>query len=264
MAENATTEGPGLSSLFRGIFGDLRGLVREEIRLAKAELLKEWGKAKAAAGAMAAGAAVLGVGALLLCLAAVSALHEAARLPWWASDLAVGGAFALVGGGLLYVGRRTAAAVHVIPAHAGRGVSESSEPAATPDTGAASPPSATGGNWGLMGAVVAGAVLEGVLNRRKEPASAAAPEGEGAGAPGFLEKLSAQVGGEFEKIQDQAIAALVALVRAAGPKVIAALADLIEAKVSDAAARLAAAMPPPAGEQRPDAAGPPGQEPTAP
>jgi len=106
---------PSMSSLLGGIASDLQTLIRQEVALAKAEILREWDKAKTAAGAMAAGGAVLAVGGLFLCLTVAAALHEGARLPWWASFLIVGGVLAITGAVLLFFGRRKAAQVNVVP-----------------------------------------------------------------------------------------------------------------------------------------------------
>jgi protein-S-isoprenylcysteine O-methyltransferase Ste14 len=106
---------PSMSSLLGGIVGDLQTLIRQEVALARTEIQREWDKAKAAAGAMAVGAAVLALGGLFLCAAVVAVLHEAAGLPWWASFLIVGGVFAGLGAVLFYFGRNKAAQVHVVP-----------------------------------------------------------------------------------------------------------------------------------------------------
>jgi protein-S-isoprenylcysteine O-methyltransferase Ste14 len=116
MADRIPTESPpSVSSLLGGIANDLQTLIRQEIALAKTEMLREWDKAKTAAGSMAVGAAVLAVGALLLCLCVVSVLHEAIPLPWWASFLIVGGVLTAAGAVLFFVGRARAAQVNVIP-----------------------------------------------------------------------------------------------------------------------------------------------------
>ena len=106
---------PSVASLLGGIASDLQTLVRQEVSLAKAEILREWDKAKAAAGAMAVGAAVLALGGLFLCLTVVALLHEVAGLPWWASFLIVGGVFAVLGAVLFFTGRNKAAQVNVVP-----------------------------------------------------------------------------------------------------------------------------------------------------
>ena len=116
MADRIPTESsPSMASLLGGIVSDIQTLVRQEITLAKTEMLREWDKAKSAAGSMAAGVAVLAVGALLLCITVVCVLHEVAGLPWWASFLIVGGALAVLGAVLYYTGRNKAAQVNVVP-----------------------------------------------------------------------------------------------------------------------------------------------------
>jgi len=104
-----------VSSLLGGIASDLQTLIRQEVALAKAEMMREWDKAKAAAGAMAVGAAVLALGGLFLCLTVVAVLHEAVGLPWWASFLIVGGVFTGLGAVLFFMGRSQAARVNVVP-----------------------------------------------------------------------------------------------------------------------------------------------------
>jgi hypothetical protein len=106
---------PSVASLLGGIVSDLQTLIRQEVTLAKTEMIREWDKAKTAAGAMAAGAAVLALGAVLLCLTVVCVLREVAGLPWWASFLIVGGVLAGLGAVLFFTGRNRAARVNVIP-----------------------------------------------------------------------------------------------------------------------------------------------------
>src|SRR5262249_15711620 len=93
----------------------IQTLVRQEIALAKSEMIREWDKAKTAAGSMAGGAAVLAVGGFFLCMTVVCVLQEVALLPWWASFLIAGGVLAILGAGLFYTGRHKAAQVNVIP-----------------------------------------------------------------------------------------------------------------------------------------------------
>ena len=111
----ATDDSPSMASLLGGIVSDLQTLIRQEVALAKTEAVREWDKAKSAAGSLAAGVATLALGGLLLLLTVVCVLHEVAGLPWWASFLIVGGALAVLGLVLFYTGRNKAARVHVIP-----------------------------------------------------------------------------------------------------------------------------------------------------
>jgi hypothetical protein len=116
MDDRITTEtSPGVAALLGGIVSDIQTLIRQEIALAKTEIVREWDKAKTAAGSMAVGAAVLALGGVLLCLTVVCVLREVALLPWWASFLIVGGVLAVLGAVLFYTGRNKAAQVNVIP-----------------------------------------------------------------------------------------------------------------------------------------------------
>ena len=116
MADRIPTESPqSMASLLGGIASDIQTLVRQEITLAKTEMLREWDKAKTAAGSMAVGAAVLALGGFFLCVTVVCVLAEVAKLPWWASFLIVGGALAVLGLVLFYTGKNKAAQVNVIP-----------------------------------------------------------------------------------------------------------------------------------------------------
>ncbi len=111
----AADTSPSVASLLGGIATDLQTLIRQEIALAKAEFMREWDKAKTAAGSMAAGAAVLALGGFFLCVTVVCVLAEVAGLPWWASFLIVGGVLAVLGLVLFYTGRNKAARVNIIP-----------------------------------------------------------------------------------------------------------------------------------------------------
>ena len=116
MADRIPTESPqSMASLLGGIVSDIQTLVRQEIALAKSEMIREWDKAKTAAGSMAVGAAVLALGGFFLCVTVVCVLAEVAKLPWWASFLIVGGALAVLGLVLFYTGKNKAAQVNVIP-----------------------------------------------------------------------------------------------------------------------------------------------------
>lgn len=116
MADRIPTESsPSVASLLGGIVSDLQTLIRQEMALAKSEMVKEWDKAKTAAGSMATGAGVLALGGFFLCVTIVCVLTEVAGLPWWASFLIVGGVLTAVGAALFFIGRSRAAEVHVVP-----------------------------------------------------------------------------------------------------------------------------------------------------
>src|SRR5262245_5136717 len=111
----STDTPPSMASLLGGIVNDVQTLVRQEIALAKSEMIREWDKTKIAASELAVGAVVLAIGVLWLCLALVAVLHEVAGLPWWASFLILGAVFTGSGAVLFWIGRNKAASVNVIP-----------------------------------------------------------------------------------------------------------------------------------------------------
>jgi protein-S-isoprenylcysteine O-methyltransferase Ste14 len=76
---------------------------------------QEWEKTKTAAGAMAAGAALLSLGGVILCFALAFLLRQYTEWPEWACFGIVGGCLAILGGLLLAVGRFKAGQVQVIP-----------------------------------------------------------------------------------------------------------------------------------------------------
>lgn len=92
---DATFDGSGsIADLLQGIIGNVQGIIRSEVRLAKAEVKEEATSAGNAAGLLAVGA-VLGLYAVgLLLLTCVYALNG--PLPDWAAALIV---FAVVAAG---------------------------------------------------------------------------------------------------------------------------------------------------------------------
>jgi hypothetical protein len=101
------------SDILQELFGNLQGLVRSEVRLAKAEIRED------ASHAISAGV-WLGLGALtgiasgtFLLWTAVFAL--ATRMPMWGATLVVCGVLALASFVLLLFGRRQWQLVHAIP-----------------------------------------------------------------------------------------------------------------------------------------------------
>ena len=127
MSDHIPTESPpSMTSLLGGIVSDVQILVRQEITLAKTEIIGEWDKAKTAAGSMALGAAFLSLGGVLLCAAVICALHEVAGLPWWVSLLIVGGSLTVLGAGLFWAGRNQAAHVNLIPPQTAETMKENS------------------------------------------------------------------------------------------------------------------------------------------
>jgi Flp pilus assembly protein TadB len=105
---------PSMTSLVSGIVADLQRLLRQEMELARTEVRQEWDKAKTAAGALAAGAALFAVAGLLLCFMFVHLVHYFG-VPLWGCFGIVGGVLLLAGVVLAGTGYARARSVHVVP-----------------------------------------------------------------------------------------------------------------------------------------------------
>ena len=108
---------PSMASLMGGIVHDAQTLIKQEMALAKREVTDELHKARDAAIALGIGIGLTAVGGLLLSLMLVYLLQWASseRLTLWACYGIVGAALMVVGGGLLFLGKRRAGAVHLMP-----------------------------------------------------------------------------------------------------------------------------------------------------
>jgi hypothetical protein len=105
---------PSLTSLVSGIVADLQRLLRQEMELSRTEVRQEWDKAKTAAGALAAGAALLAIGGLLLCFMFVYLINYFG-VPLWGCYGIVAGVLLLAGVVLAGTGYARAKSVHVVP-----------------------------------------------------------------------------------------------------------------------------------------------------
>jgi peptidoglycan/LPS O-acetylase OafA/YrhL len=112
-----TTQAPRRERSIAGLFGDLARestrLLRQEIALAKSEMLAKLAKIGRGAAELIAGALILYAGFLLLLAAAVLGLSQV--VPPWAAALIVGGVVLLVGLGLALKGRRDMTAEKLVP-----------------------------------------------------------------------------------------------------------------------------------------------------
>ena len=103
MASNLQTGSePSLTAIVTGIVGDFQELIKQQLALFKAELKEDLRKTKEASISLVCGAALLGLGSVLLCFMAVHLLEWAFRphLELWVCYLIVGAVLAAVGGGL--------------------------------------------------------------------------------------------------------------------------------------------------------------------
>lgn len=105
---------PSIAELMGNLITDAQTLVRKEIELGRAELSAEIAKAKRAGIALGVGAALAGVGALLLVIMLVQVLIAWGAAPWLAY-LIIGGALTLVGALALVGGLRRVQTVDPVP-----------------------------------------------------------------------------------------------------------------------------------------------------
>jgi len=104
-----------IGSLLRGIFADLRTLVREEIALARVELREQAGRAKAAGISLALAAAALVIGLVFLLIAMATAIADALNWPVWAGFLALSVLLGCAGVAAMLFGRSQLRRVHAVP-----------------------------------------------------------------------------------------------------------------------------------------------------
>ena len=102
-----------IGDALKDVIHDLQEMVRAEVRLARAEVREELGKARQGAVLLT----VAGVASLLaLSLVLLAAVFALATIwPLWAAALVVGGATALVGGMLGSVGVRRLRTIRMTP-----------------------------------------------------------------------------------------------------------------------------------------------------
>jgi len=106
-----------LGGLIGGIVHDAQALLKREVALAKRELIDELQKAKQAALALGVGVCIVVFGCLLLVFMLVYLLFWVTdeRLPLWCCYGSVGVALTALGGGLVFLGKRRAKAVDLLP-----------------------------------------------------------------------------------------------------------------------------------------------------
>ena len=97
-------DGATATQLLSGIIGDAQDLMKQQLALFRSEVKEDLRKTKNAAILLGGGAAILMLAAIVLCFMFVELLHHLLPdLPHWGCFGIVGGALALIGGGLLAV-----------------------------------------------------------------------------------------------------------------------------------------------------------------
>lgn len=102
-----------ISSVLSDIVGNVQHIVRAEVKLARAEVREEIGKARRGMIFLAAGGMAAALAVVFILLAAVYAL--ALVWPMWAAALVVGAGTALVGSAVVTTGIRQIRSVSLAP-----------------------------------------------------------------------------------------------------------------------------------------------------
>jgi drug/metabolite transporter (DMT)-like permease len=108
---------PSMASLAGGIVSDAQALIKQELALAKREIIDELTKAKQAAGFLGVGIVTASLGGLLVALMLVHLLHWATseELPLWSCYGIVAAVLVILGTGLFLFGKRRVSDVHLTP-----------------------------------------------------------------------------------------------------------------------------------------------------
>jgi hypothetical protein len=117
--------GPSLTQLVTGLIDDAEKLFKQQVELARVEIRNDIRKTKEAAQYMGVGAGITGLGGLVLALALVYLLAWLAPgLALWACYAVVGGALLLIGGGLIFAGRRVIQSINPLPEQSAEALEE--------------------------------------------------------------------------------------------------------------------------------------------
>lgn len=115
---------PSVTSLVTGIAGDLQDLLGQQLAMFRAEFESDLRKTKEAALFLAAGMGVAAVAGIMLCLMLVYLLQWATELPYWACFGIIGVGLGLVGGTMVYVGRKRFESFSPLPDQSVRALKE--------------------------------------------------------------------------------------------------------------------------------------------
>jgi hypothetical protein len=102
-----------ITTLVSGIVSDFQDLVKQQLHLTRHEIEEDLHRCKEGAVFLAVGSGLLGLGAIVLCLALAHLIHwlagpvgaDLASFPLWACYAVVGGALAIIGVGVVLSGR---------------------------------------------------------------------------------------------------------------------------------------------------------------
>jgi hypothetical protein len=104
-----------IAQLVSGLLVDVKQLMRQELTLAKHEIRGEIRKTTGALVALGSGIGLAALGGLLLIIMVVHLLNALTDLPLWACYGIVGGACAVGGAVLLYLGKNQMSQIDIVP-----------------------------------------------------------------------------------------------------------------------------------------------------
>jgi hypothetical protein len=115
---------PSMSGLVTGIVNDAQELIKQQLALARHEIKEDFRKTKEAALSLALGGTIALLGGILLCGMLVYLLDALTVLPLWACYGIVGGLLAVVGGVLVYLGKKKLDSFNPLPEESAQALKE--------------------------------------------------------------------------------------------------------------------------------------------
>jgi hypothetical protein len=127
--QTGSADQSSVTGLVTGIINDAQELFKQQVALLKAEVREDLRKTREATLALGVGAGVAAVGGVMLCWALAYLLHWATdgRLSEWAAVAIVGGVLTLVGGVLLYLGKKKFDSFNPLPDETAQALKENVE-----------------------------------------------------------------------------------------------------------------------------------------
>jgi len=123
---------PNVAELVTGILKDGQELFRQQVALVRHEIREDFRKTKEAAAPMALGLWLAVLGSIVFSAAVALFLTEVVLWPSWVSFALVGGVVGLVGGVLIYVGKKKFESFNPLPEKSAEALKENLEWIAKP------------------------------------------------------------------------------------------------------------------------------------
>jgi len=106
---------PGIGTLLGGVVRDGQTLLKQQLELFRSEVKQEVRQLKTGVVSICIGVGIALMATIFLLAMLVHLLHTYTQIPLWGCYGIVGGALALIGGGILAGGRKSVADVHLTP-----------------------------------------------------------------------------------------------------------------------------------------------------